>query len=380
MKTYIYKLPIWPKFVWSYERIAELLASVRNRQGRLVGRMQSLGFSLRAEAELEAMTLEVLKSSEIEGERLDRRQVRSSIARRLGMKIAGLIPSDRNVDGIVEMALDATQNFNKPLSKDRLFGWHAALFPAGRSGMHKIITGAWRDDRNGPMQVVSGPIGREKVHFVAPEASCLEREMKNFLNQFNSGSSRSGIDPVLKAGVAHLWFLTLHPFEDGNGRIARAISDMQLARSDGSSQRFYSMSARMRFERKAYYDALEKAQKNTGIQKYGGLKGIDITAWLEWFLSCLDRALRSSEEILSDVFKKARFWEEHPANTLNERQISIINKLFSGFEGKLTSSKWAKIAKCSQDTALRDITELVNKGIVVKDMAGGRSTSYHLKT
>jgi Fic family protein len=288
----------------------------------------------------------------------------------------------------VEMMLDATQNYNKKLTKERLFGWHASLFPTGYSGMHKIVAGAWRDDSHGSMQVVSGPAGRERVHFEAPEAARLVREMKDFLNWFNGSTLLAmnhtiEIDPVLKAGIAHLWFVTIHPFDDGNGRIARAITDMQLARADGSAQRFYSISDRIRKERKAYYDVLEKVQKNTQNKNTGSVSartaGIDITAWLEWFLACLDRAIDSTETTLAEVFRKARFWELHPSGSINERQRMMIHKLFEGFEGKLTSSKWAQITKCSQDTALRDILALVEKGILVKDSAGGRSTSYLLK-
>lgn len=365
---YIHQLDSWPKFTWKNEQIAALLGEVRNRQGRLMGRMEALGFPLRAEALLQTLTLDVIKSSEIEGEVLDPKQVRSSIARRLGMDIGGIVASDRHVDGVVEMMLDAAQNFDKPLTKDRLFGWHACLFPTGYSGMRKIIAGAWRDNSRGPMEVVSGVSGSERVHFEAPDAGRLNLEMKNFLHWFNGDAE---IDPVLKAGIAHFWFVTIHPFEDGNGRIARAITDMQLARADGSAQRFYSMSVQIRKERNAYYEVLEKMQKNTRM---------DITAWLEWFLACLDRALILTERTLAEVFRKAHFWELHPSESFNERQRMIINKLFDGFEGVLTSSKWAKIAKCSQDTAIRDIVELIEKGILVKSAAGGRSTSYLLKS
>jgi len=368
---YIHQLDIWPTFTWDHQQIASMLGSVRNRQGRLIGRMEALGFSQRSEANLETLTLDVLKSSEIEGEILDPGQVRSSIARRLGMAIAGLVPSDRHVDGVVEMMLDATQNFDKPLTQDRMFGWHASLFPTGRSGINKITVGAWRDDNHGPMTVVSGPTGREKVHYEAPPASRLKKEMNDFLTWFNGTMN---MDPVLKAGIAHLWFVTLHPFDDGNGRIARAVADMQLARADGGRERFYSMSTQIRQERNDYYDVLEKTQKNTQATP----AGIDITEWLVWFLNCLDHALDATENTLSGVFKKVRFWESYPAESMNERQKLIINKLFDGFEGKLTSSKWAKIAKCSQDTAHRDILDLVEKGILVKDPAGGRSTSYSL--
>lgn len=364
---YIHQLDDWPKFIWTHEHIATLLGVVRNRQGRLMGRMEAIGFPLRSEALLQTLTLDVLKSSEIEGDLLDPKQVRSSIARRLGMDAGGIVASDRHVDGVVEMMLDATQNFDKPLTKDRLLGWHACLFPTGHSGMRKIVVGTWRDNSHGPMQVVSGASGHERVHFEAPDAARLDLEMKNFLDWFNSDTE---IDPVLKAGIAHLWFVTIHPFEDGNGRIARAITDMQLARADGSAQRFYSMSVQIRKERNAYYEVLEKIQKNTHM---------DITAWLEWFLACLDRALSLTESTLAEVFRKARFWELHPSESFNERQRMIINKLFDGLEGVLTSSKWGRLAKCSQDTALRDILELVEKGILVKNSAGGRSTGYLLK-
>jgi len=362
---YIHDLKDWPRFRWNHERLAEPLAAVRHRQGRLIGRMEGLGFAPRAEATLQTLTEDVLKSSEIEGEILDKEQVRSSIARRLGMDIGALTPADHHVEGVVEMMLDATQKFEQPLTVERLFGWHAALFPTGRSGMSRIAVGKWRDDSKGPMQVVSGPVGRERVHYEAPAAKRLNREMRAFLAWFNGSAA---VDPVLKAGVAHLWFVTIHPFDDGNGRIARAIADMALARSEESSQRFYSMSAQIRRERKAYYDRLEATQKGD----------LDITPWLEWFLGCLDRAIDSAEGILAAVFKKARFWERHASTPLNARQREIINRLLNGFEGKLTSSKWAKLTKSSQDTALRDIDDLVKRGILRRDAAGGRSTSYSL--
>ena len=324
--------------------------------------MQALGFRQQEEAVLTTLTEDVLKSSEIEGEILDRDQVRSSIARRLGMDAGALPPADRNVEGVVEMMLDATQKFKEPLTAERLFGWHAALFPTGRSGMSKIIVGAWRDEKSGPMRVVSGAFGREKVHYEAPAAGRLDAEMKSFLDWFNA---EDNIDPVIKAALAHLWFVTIHPFADGNGRIARAIADMSLARSEDSSQRFYSMSAQIRLERNAYYDMLEATQKGE----------LDITPWLEWFLGCLDRAFDGAEKTLAAVFQKADFWKKHAAAKLNERQRDILNRLLDGFEGKLTSSKWALIEKCSPDTALRDITELVERNILKKDIGGGRSTS-----
>ena len=324
-----------------------------------------LGFSLRSEAMLQTLTHDVVKSSEIEGEILDREQVRSSIARRLGIEIGALTPADRDVEGIVEMMLDATQKYDEHLTEERLFGWHAALFPTGRSGMHKIAVGAWRDDSSGPMQVVSGAIGKERVHYEAPAAAKLPGEMKAFLDWFET---KDGTDPVLRTAIAHLWFVTIHPFEDGNGRIARAIADMALARSDHSPQRFYSMSAQIRQERNAYYDMLEATQKGD----------LDITSWLDWFLACLDRALDGAENTLADVFRMAEFWKKHAGATFNNRQRDMLNRLLDGFEGKLTTSKYATIEKTSPDTALRDITDLVERGILAKDEGGGRSTSYSL--
>lgn len=363
--TYIHEQPDWPHFFWQANALSDQLAAVRHKQGRLVGRMESLGFSLRDEAVLETQTLDVLKSSEIEGAMLDRQQVRSSIARRIGMDIGGLAPSDRNVEGVVEMMLDATHKYFGPLTKERLFGWHASLFPTGYSGITPIRAGSWRDDGRGPMHVVSGPIGREWVHYEAPAADRIEQEMAAFLDWFNH---EDATDLVLKSGVAHIWFVTIHPFDDGNGRIARAIADMLLARSEQTAQRFYSMSAQIRQERESYYHALEEAQKGT----------MDITEPLSWLLGCLDRALGGAEFVLAGVLRKARFWDSCAGLPLNERQRLILNKLLDGFDGKLTSSKWAKIAKCSQDTASRDINDLVGRGVLLKDSAGGRSTSYRL--
>src|SRR5271167_2036435 len=362
---YIHELRDWPQFHWNLEKLAEPLASVRHRQGRLIGHMEALGFNLRQEAVLQTLTADVLKSSEIEGEKLDAEQVRSSIARRLGMDIGALKPADRNVEGIVEMMLDATRHYDRPLTTERLFSWHASLFPTGRSGMAKIRAGAWRDDSTGPMKVVSGPIGKERVHFQAPPAPRLDGEMKAFLEWFNANAD---IDPVLKAGLAHLWFVTVHPFDDGNGRIARAVADMALARSENSPQRFYSMSAQIRQERNAYYDILEETQKGT----------LDITPWMEWFLGCLGRAIDGAQTALGAVLTKARFWESIAGVAINERQQLVINRLLDGFEGKLTTSKYAALAKCSQDTALRDILPLVERGILVRNPEGGRSTSYAL--
>jgi Fic family protein len=365
MTSYIYERTDWPKFRWGEKTIAAQLAGVRHHQGRLIGRMEGLGFQFKAEAVLQTLTEEVIKSSEIEGEVLDREQVRSSIALRLGMDIGALMPTDRNVEGVVEMMLDATQNYDEPLTTERLFAWHASLFPTGRSGMSRISVGKWRDDTTGPMQVVSGPTGRERVHYQAPSAKTVRQKMQVFLKWFNA---KTKIDPVLKAALAHLWFVTIHPFDDGNGRIARAITDMALASSEHSAQRFYSMSAQIRLERKAYYDTLEATQKGA----------LDVTPWLQWFLDCLDRAFDRAEEILASVLKKARFWDKHASRSFNARQRDMINRLFNGFAGKLTSSKWATIAKCSQDTALRDIDDLLKRGILIKDSGGGRSTSYSL--
>lgn len=363
--AYTHELPDWPNFTWDDTLLSSRLAAVRHRQGRLIGRMEALGSELRQEAVLETMTQDVLKSSEIEGETLDAEQVRSSIARRLGMDIGGLMPADRDVEGVVEMMLDATQNFARPLTKERLFDWHGALFPTGRSGMTRIVVGAWRDDRDKPMQVVSGPMGRERVHYEAPKAERLEAEMAAFLDWFE-GDAR--LDPVLRAAIAHLWFVTIHPFEDGNGRIARAIADQMLARSEGSAQRFYSMSAQIRAERGDYYRILEATQ--TG--------NLDITAWLLWFLGCLDRAFDRAEETLATVLCKARFWDRHAGEAFNDRQRDMLLRLLDGFYGKLTTSKWAKIEKCSPDTALRDINDLVERGILEREPGGGRSTGYHL--
>lgn len=365
--VFIHQLPDWPRFHWNQEALAQLLGDVRNRQGRLVGRMESLGFSLRREAELQTLTLDVLKTSEIEGEDLDAEQVRSSIARRLGIDIAGAIPADREVEGVVEMMLDATQNFDDPLSKERVLAWHALLFPAGRGGFGKIIVGGWRDDAKGPMQVVSGPIGRERVHFEAPAASLLDHEMSRFLRWANERDNST--DEVLRAALGHLWFVTIHPFDDGNGRIARAIADLFLARSDRSAQRFYSMSAQIRLERKAYYDILERTQRGT----------LDITLWMEWFLGCLGRAIEGTESTLAVVLRKARFWERHARTRWNDRQRAVLNRLLDGFIGELTTSKYAKLTKCSHDTALRDIQALLERGVLEKGPGGGRSTSYRLK-
>jgi Fic family protein len=362
---YIWERPAWPEMAWDERRLSSLLARVSREQGRLLGKMEGLGFSLRSEAHLRTLTEDVVKSSEIEGEKLDSAQVRSSIARKLGLDVGGLVPSDRNVDGVVDLMVDATRKYAAPLSQERLFGWHAALFPTGRSSMTRITVGDWRDDGNGPMQVVSGPIGRQKVHNQAPPANRVPKEMKAFLKWFAKPGDADGL---LVAGLAHLWFVTIHPFDDGNGRIARAIADLALARAEGIGRRFYSMSAQIRRERNDYYDMLEKTQKG----------GLNITAWQEWFLSCLLRAIEGTHDTLGFVLNKARLWERFAKEPLNERQIKVLNRLLDGLEGKLTTSKWAKLTKSSQDTAYRDILDLVERGALRKDPGGGRSTSYSL--
>ena len=362
MAKYIYEYDNWPHFTWNDKQINVILGKVRNLQGKIYGQMGALGFSIQEETILSALTLDVLKSSEIEGEFLNYEQVRSSIARKLGIEYAGIVHVDRNVEGVVEMMLDATQGYDKLLDHERIFGWHAALFPTGWSGMHRIDTGCYRKEE---MQVVSGPMGKERIHFQAPSAKEVKKEMDIFLDWFNK---KTEIDGVLKAAIAHFWFIIIHPFDDGNGRIARTISDMLLARSEESNQRFYSLSNQILIEKKKYYDILQKVQHSSG----------DITDWLDWFLNCLYRALEYTDVTLQRVLKKADFWDRNKETILNSRQRLILNKLFDGFEGKLQSSKWAKIAKCSADTALRDIKDLIEKGILKQEESGGRSTNYEL--
>ncbi len=363
--SYIWQMPDWPNWQFDLAALAKPMAEVSRAQGLLLGRLTDVGMALRDQASLAALTEDVVKTSEIEGEHLNLESVRSSIARRLGVDIGALAPVDRNVEGVVEMVLDATVNCFAPVSQERLFGWHAALFPTGYSGVSKIRVGGWRDDSAGPMEVVSGPIGRQRVHFQAPHADRLEAEMGRLLTWLNSESNEL---PLLKAGLGHLWFVTLHPFDDGNGRIARAIGDLLLARADGSPQRFYSLSAQIQRERKAYYDILEQTQKQS----------MDVTAWLMWFLGALHRAIEHAQHTLDAVLIKARFWQHWAATPLNERQVKLLNRILDGFEGKLTTSKWAAIAKCSPDTALRDINELLARGVLQKTDAGGRSTGYEL--
>jgi Fic family protein len=364
---YIHNHPEWPDFLWNTEALSAPLAAVRHRQGLLLGRLRTLGIDLRNEASLTTLTSDVVQSSAIEGETLPPDEVRSSIARQLGLKTAGLPQPRREVEGVVEMMLDATQRHAKPLTKQRLFGWHAALFPTGHSGMHRITTGAWRTAESAPMRVVSGPVGRERVHFEAPEAARIETEMAAFLEWFNSAPA---IDPVLVAGTAHLWFVTIHPFEDGNGRIARAVADMALARADDTHERFYSMSARIKTERKAYYQQLEATQRGD----------LDISPWLEWFIACLDRAITDADTTLAAVLQRADFWQRAQRHPLNERQRSVLERMNGDFEGFLTNAKYAKLAKCSPDSALRDIRELLQWGLLLRNSSGGRSTSYTLRT
>lgn len=364
---YIWQAADWPHWRYDLFALAEPLAQVSRAQGLLIGRLADVGLGLRDEASMAALTHDVLKTSEIEGEHLNVASVRSSIARRLGVDIGSIAPVDRHVEGVVDMVLDATTQHAKPLTPERLFAWHAALFPTGYSGLTKISTGVWRDDAHGPMQVVSGPMHRQRVHFEAPPADHLASEVGVFLRWLNDPAP---IEPALiRAGLGHLWFVTLHPFDDGNGRIARAVGDLLLARADGSSQRFYSLSAQIQRERKAYYDILEHTQKGT----------MDVTAWLRWFLDMLSQAMAQAHGELDAVLRKARFWQALQGVALNERQIKVLNRLLDGFEGKLNNSKWSALAKCSSDTALRDINDLVERGILLKTAAGGRSTSYVLK-
>ena len=363
--TYIWQASDWPSWRYDLAALAGPMAEVSRAQGLLMGRLADVGMALRGQASLAVLTEDVVKSSEIEGEHLNVESVRSSIARRLGVDIGALAPVDRHAEGVVEMVLDATANRDAAVSRERLFGWHAALFPTGYSGLVRITVGGWREDASGPMQVVSGPVGRRRVHFEAPPAVHLETETSRFLDWINRASDEP---PLIKAGLGHLWFVTLHPFDDGNGRIARAIGDLLLARADGSPQRFYSLSAQIQRERKAYYDILEHTQKGT----------LDVTAWLAWFLKTLHRAVDQAQHTLDAVLTKARFWQRFAGAPINARQIKLLNRLLDGFDGKLTSSKWAAIAKCSTDTALRDINELLVYGVLRKSGAGGRSTSYEL--
>lgn len=365
---YTWKSPHWPNWQYDLAALAEPLTAVSRAQGLLLGRLADVGMALRDEASLSALTEDVIQTSAIEGETLNIASVRSSVARRLGVDIGALSPVDRHVEGVVDMVLDATGNATIPLTIERLFGWHAALFPTGYSGMSRIHVGAWRDDSTGPMQVISGAVGRARIHFEAPPANRLPAEMDRFLAWLNDTNSKA--PALLRAGLGHLWFVTLHPFDDGNGRIARAIGDLLLVRAEGSPQRFYSLSAQIQRERKAYYDILERTQKGN----------MDVTAWLEWFLTTLLKAMEQAHGTLDQVLAKAKFWQQVATIPMNERQIKVLNRLLDGFEGKLTTSKWAAVAKCSSDTALRDITELLQQGVLQKAAAGGRSTNYEISS
>ena len=362
--TWIHERPEWPDFTWDDTAVGALLADVRHKQGRHLGNLEALGFDLRTEARVSVLTEEIVRSSAIEGEHLDPAQVRSSIARQLGIDAAGLPVPGRDVEGVVAMMLDATRNFDRPLTAERLFRWHAALFPTGYSGLNRITVGAWRTDAGGPMQVVSGPLGRERVHFQAPAAARLAVEMTRFLEWF----ATPAIDPVLKAGVAHFWFVTIHPFDDGNGRIGRAIAELALAQADGTQERYYSMSTAIEAQREQYYRRLEAAQRGS----------LDISTWLTWFLACLDRSIREAGGQLASVLFKARLWQRINRRPVNDRQRVIINLLLGDFRGHLTTSKYAKLAKCSTDSALRDIRDLLARGVIVRNPGGGRSTSYRL--
>ena len=362
---YLHQSKDWPNFFWDNDTLVPYVSKVRDLQGRLIGRMEGLGFELREEAVLETLTEDIVKSSAIEGEFLSPEEVRSSVARRLGIDISGLPDASRDVEGVVEMMLDATQKYSDPLTKGRMCGWHAALFPTGRSGMYKITVGEWRNDERGPMQVISGPVGREKVHYTAPEAKRLEVEMDRFIQWFSTDNS---MEPVIKSAIAHLWFVSIHPFDDGNGRIARAIADSQLARADRTNQRFYSMSAQIMKSKNGYFAVLESTQKGS----------LDVSQWLVWYFERLTEALGATDETLSKVLLKAKFWEIHKTTQLNERQVKMINIILGDFIGKLHSSKWAKMTKVHRDTARRDIQDLIEKGILSDSGEGGRSTNYIL--
>jgi len=362
---YIWQRPDWPNFTYNTSALAAPLAQVHRAQGQLVGRMTELGMAQRDQATLQVLTQEVIKTSEIEGEHLSLEAVRSSIARRLGLDIGALTPSDRHVDGVVDVVLDATRNFDQTLVQERLFGWHAALFPTGYSGRMRITVAAWRNDASGPMDVVSGPVGHEKVHFTAPPADTLPTQTEAFFRWFESAPVG---DALIKAGLAHLWLVTLHPFDDGNGRLSRAVGDMALARAEGTSQRFYSFSAQIQRERKAYYEQLEATQKGP----------LDVTPWLSWFLGCLLRAVQGAGTTLAGVLDKAQFWQRWAGTPMNARQTLVLNRVLDGMEGKLTNAKWAALGKCSADTALRDINDLQARGVLQKLEGGGRNTGYEL--
>jgi len=370
-RQYIWQRPLWPKFQWDNAVLLRALGMSRFQQGSLLTQMKDLGFDVRQQARAEVLIEEALKTSEIEGERLDPSAVRSSVAQRLGLPTAGLVmKKNQQADGVVQILLDATQNFKQTLTPERLFGWHAALFPTGYSGMHKIRVAGWRDDRNGLMKVVSGPIGHEKIHYEAPPAECLANEMSRFFSWWDE--SQKEVDGLLLAGMAHLWFVAVHPFEDGNGRIARALTEMALARDENLSIRYYSLSSQIMAEREDYYRILEYTNKGDG----------DITDWMKWFLECMTRAIFNSNKLLSNVMLKARFWKHHSQTELKERHSKVLNRLLDagpgGFEGGLTNRKYAGMAHVSRATAQRELSDLVQKGVLRRNPGGGRSTSYDL--
>lgn len=368
---YIHQLPDWPRFRWDHAKLMPLLATARHQQGMLLGAMKTLGFSFSARANLENLAAEVVKSSAIEGTIFDPDAVRSSIARKLGMPCEKDMPTSRAVEGAVDVLLDATRNFEVPLTAERLLSWQAALFPTGRSGLQKILVGAWRTPEMDPMRVISGPISREhirrkQIHFEAPPAERLSHEVAEFLRWFEATDE---IDLVVRAGIAHFWFVTIHPFEDGNGRVSRAIADLALARAEGSALRFYSMSTQIEQEKRDYYDALEKAQKGS----------LDITGWLEWFLGCFERAVASALREVERVLRKSARWEKISQRVEpNERQRKVLNALLDAGEEEFSTSRYAKIAGVSLDTALRDIKELLRAEVVFVGSARGRSTNYRL--
>ncbi|WP_067673926.1 Fic family protein [Nocardia miyunensis] len=364
-RKYLWEDAHWPELRYDDSRLAHPIFEVAHQHGYLLGRLADAEDETREQASLAALTSDVVKTSEIEGELLNAESVRSSIARHLGVDIGAVMPADRHIDGVVEMVLDATVHHEQPVTSERLFGWHAGLFPTGYSGISRVRIGGWRTDENGPMEVVSGPYGRQRVHFEAPPADTLETEMRRFLEWFNEAAPES---PIIKAGLAHLWFVTLHPFDDGNGRIARALGDLWLARADHSPQRFYSLSTQIQRDRNAYYTILERTQKGT----------LDVTEWLLWFIGALQRAITHANSTVDDVLAKAEFWRQRRQFAMNERQRAMLNRLLDGFNGKLTTRKWAIITKCSQDTALRDINELIELGVLRRSESGGRSTSYEL--
>ena len=369
---YIWQNPAWPEFRWDSDAILKSLGELRFHQGALFTRMKDLGFDIRLQAQAEILIEEALKTSEIEGEILGPKSVRSSVAKRLGLPDAGLMVSrNEKADGLVDILLDATMNYSRELSPEILYGWHAALFPTGYSGFHKLLIGAFRNDADGPMQIVSGPIGREKVHYEAPGAGQIHHEIRAFLSWWQTSFNK--MDGIIRSAVAHLWFVAIHPFEDGNGRLARTLTDMALAQDENLSTRFYSLSAQIMSERDDYYRLLEITNKGDG----------DITEWLLWYTQCMTRALLRSELLLKNILQKARFWKRHAQTELNQRQMKVVNLILEkgpgGFEGGMKNQKYAGIAHTSRATAQRELADLVKKEVFVKNPGGGRSVSYDIR-